>query len=220
MLLLTLLALTAIAHGAMDLTYFNARGRAEQFRLFFADRQASYNDIRLSGAQFEGLKKTFPWGHVPTLNTTAHPTYLADTAAMIVFVGKMYNMWPMDNTVEEVLLDYSGASEDLRIQKNDMLGTSVNPATPQQQMAFVPVLQEWLFYMERNLQINGFAGKGPYLLGDMFTSVDCRVWDVMDQISSNMNMYPNIYQPFTMTERFRKAVASRPNIANYLMHRK
>jgi glutathione S-transferase len=219
-MLLLVLLLAVSSYAAMDLTYFDARGRAEQFRLFFADHQITYNDIRLTGPQFGQLQKTFPWGKVPVINTTQHPGYLADTAALNVYFGQMYNAWPTDILTEEILLDYSGASEDLRIAKIDILGTSTSPVDPGLQNQFAPILRDWLFYMERNLQTNGFASRGPYLLGDRFTPVDCRVWDVMDQIHSNMDRYPNIYDPYVLTQRFRASVASRPNIAYYLAHRK
>jgi len=218
--MLILFAIFALAYGVLDLTYFDARGRAEQFRLFFADQKVMYNDIRLTGAQFEARKTSFPWGHVPVVNMTEHPAYLADTAALVVFIGKRHNMWPTDDYTEEMLLDYSGASEDLRLQKNDILGTGDTPVDPNIQKTFLPILQEWLFYMERNLATSPYSNIGPFLLGMMFTPVDCRVWDVMDQIHSNMDKYPNVYDPFVLTQRFRVAVAARPNIAAYLKTRK
>jgi len=217
MLFLLFIGFTA---ALVDLTYFDARGRAEQIRLFFADQQIPYNDNRLTGAQFTALKTTFPYGHVPTLNYTAN-RYLADTAALNVYLGRTTGLWPTDFVDEEILLDYSGASEDLRLQKNDILGDGcgATSAPPSAQTQFVPVIKEWLFYFERNL-LTGYPQKGPYLLGDIFTPVDCRVWDVLDQIAGCMSQYPTIYNTYPTTERFRLAVASRPHIAGYLKMRK
>jgi len=215
-------ALIAFTFADLDLTYFDGRGRAEQFRLFFASQQTPYNDIRLSGDQFEKLKKTFPWGHVPVLNSTAHPGYLADTAALNVYLGKVIGsgLWPSDLIQEQVLLDYSGASEDLRLSKNSILGTGcgAGPAPPAAQPKFLKVLQDWLFYFERNLKTNGY--NGPFLLGSMFTPVDCRVWDVLDQVQGCMNRYPNLYRAFPYTTNFTSSFANLPNIAAYLRTRK
>jgi len=209
-----------------QLIYFDGRGRAEQFRIYFADQQIPYNDVRLTGAQFEKLKKTFTWGHVPVVNiTTTIPgssqpfQMLADTAALQGWVGKYKNLWPWDKLSEEVLMDYSSASEDLRLQKNNILGEGAYNATPSSQKQFLPILHDWLFYFERNLgYVNGIQGL-PYLLGNLFTPVDCRVWDSLNQISTLMNLYPNLWNNYAKVNTWYNNVASRPNIAKYLKNR-
>lgn len=110
----------ATALPPLDLTYFDGRGRAEQFRLWFADQKQEYRDIRLTGAQFETLKKTFPYGHVPVINSTQinNGNYLADTAGLNVWLGRSTGNWPVDFVKEAILLDYSGASEDLRLSRS------------------------------------------------------------------------------------------------------
>jgi len=207
------------APGTMQqLIYFDGRGRAEQFRIFFADQQIRYQDVRLTGAEFGKLKKSLPWGHLPVFNVTGKTAgttqILADTAAMNVWIGKYAAAWPHDRFTEEILLDYSAASEDLRVIKNDIMGTDWCNATPATQKQFVPVLNSWLFYFERNLKMSM-----PYLSGFMFTPVDCRVWDVLNQIQTLMNLYPNLYATYPNTNGFYQRVAARPNIAAYLQNR-
>jgi len=215
------LCLLAFATAIVDLTYFDARGRGEQFRLWFADAQTQYNDIRLSAEQFALLKKTFPWGHVPVINATGitNGMYLADTAALVVWIGRSSGKWPTDGIQEQVLLDYSGASEDLRGLRYSNLGSGCGsgPAPPDQQTKFLPQLQAWLFYMERNIKA---SSQGPYLLGTLFTPVDCRMWDSLDQMYQCMGNYHDAWNNFPRTQAFRSAVASRPNIAAYLRNRK
>jgi len=219
LLLLVSLALSKWQQNQLDLTYFDGRGRAEQIRLFFADQQVVYNDVRLTGAQFEARKKSFPFGHVPVLNMTVG-WYLADTAAIAVWNGKQSELWPMDANEEELLLAYSGASEDLRLQKNDVLGTDTDPVPPDVQTKFLPILQEWLFYFERSMANGPQVGAGPFLLGDLFTPVDCRVWDILDQIYDNLDQHHDVYDAYPHTLAFRNGVAARPNIAAYLRTRK
>uniref|UniRef100_A0A6B2LJL3 GST C-terminal domain-containing protein n=1 Tax=Arcella intermedia TaxID=1963864 RepID=A0A6B2LJL3_9EUKA len=143
---------------------------------------------------------------------------LADTAAINVFLGKRTGMWPRDHElfVEETLIDFASASEDLRIQRNDILGFVV-PVPHDVQAKFVPVLTDWLFYFERQLQAPGAM---PYLIGERFTPVDCRMWDVLDQIADLLTDFPNVYNGFTTVQAFRQNVQTRPNIAAYLKTRK
>jgi len=61
---------------------------------------------------------------------------------------------------------------------------------------------------------------GGFLLGNLFTPIDCRVWDVLDQIQTLMSNYPNLYKTYPLTSAFISKVAARPNIAEYLKHRK
>jgi len=221
-----LIAKPSTAPGTIQqLIYFDGRGRAEQFRIFFADQQIQYDDVRLTGAQFEKLKKTFTWGHVPVVNITSTipggPPFqmLADTAALQGWIGKYTNMWPWDKLSEEVLMDYSSASEDLRLQKNAILGEGDYNATPSSQKQFLPILNGWLFYFERNLgYVNGITAL-PYLLGNLFTPVDCRVWDSLNQISTLMNLYPNLWNNYLNVNTWYTNVESRPNIAKYLKNR-
>uniref|UniRef100_A0A6B2LJS7 GST C-terminal domain-containing protein n=1 Tax=Arcella intermedia TaxID=1963864 RepID=A0A6B2LJS7_9EUKA len=143
---------------------------------------------------------------------------LADTAAINVFLGKRTGLWPKDHEdiQEEVLIDYASASEDLRIQRYNMLGFVV-PVPHDVQAKFVVVLQDWLFYFERQLSSPRSL---PYLLGERFTPVDCRVWDVLDQIGDLLSDYPDVYDSYKNVQIFRNSVQSRPNIAAYLKTRK
>jgi len=214
-LALLLLFISTVFTANLVLVYFDGRGRGEQHRLFFADQQIAYTDQRLTGAQFMKIKQSLPWGHVPVLNVSG--TVLADTAALNVYLGRQYNLWPSDSFTEQRLVAYASASEDLREQKNEMIGTGWTPVSPDLQRKFLPIVQDWLFYFERNLKSTGGS---PYLCGNLFTPVDCRVWDILDQIAGCMSQYPNLYDNYPMTSGFRKAVATRPNIAQYLKNRK
>jgi len=211
-----LLALVALSLSqSYQLIYFDGHGRGEQIRLFFADQSVTYTDTRLDWDTFVKLKPTFPWGLLPVLNISGIG-YLSDTEALNVWLGRRWKQWPSDQMTEQRLIAYASASEDLRLQKNSILGTG-NSAPPADQTKFLPVVRDWLSYFERNLQV---YNSKPYLSGTQFTPVDCRVWDILDQIFEIMKLYPNLYDNYPLTQAFRSNVSKRPNIAEYLKHRK
>jgi len=213
--LLCLAAFVGLASGAImweSLTYFDILGRGEQIRLWFADKEVKYKDIRVTGDEWPAIKKTFPWGKIPVLNDTMGHIY-ADSEGIAVVLTTDAGVWPSDQYVAGELMSYAGASEDLRISMNDNFPDN----STDNQRKFLPIFQDWLGYFEKNLDHNGLM---PYLSGASFTAIDTRVWDILNQITMQLTLYPDVLKPYAKANAFYTAVETRPNIAAYLRTRK
>ena len=62
----------------MKLTYFAARGNCDQIRLLLADTNTTYQEIIVSGLEYERLKSTLLFGQLPQLGLFFYYFYLSE----------------------------------------------------------------------------------------------------------------------------------------------
>ena len=81
----------------LKLYYFDIPGKAEAIRLLCTYSNLSFEDIRLTRAQFEELraKNKLPFGQVPALEVDAK-AILVQSAAIMRYLGKLSGLYPSD----------------------------------------------------------------------------------------------------------------------------
>ena len=81
----------------LKLYYFDIPGKAEAIRLLCTYSNLSFEDIRLTRAQFEDLraKNKLSFGQVPALDVN-EGTILVQSAAIMRYLGKLSGLYPSD----------------------------------------------------------------------------------------------------------------------------
>eukprot|EP00834_Sanchytrium_tribonematis_P003641 NODE_147_length_15617_cov_0.576750.p13 type:complete len:220 gc:universal NODE_147_length_15617_cov_0.576750:13753-14412(+) len=79
----------------LKLTYFDMRGRAESIRLSLEIANIPFEDHRLKREDWPAFKPNTPFGQVPIL-TIDDKTVLAQSMAILRYVGKLGNLYPQD----------------------------------------------------------------------------------------------------------------------------
>jgi glutathione S-transferase len=103
------------------LTYFDApMSRGEECRLALHAAGVDFDDHRLKREEWPALKPTTPFGAVPILEMPGHPP-LAQANAILVLVGRRYDLHPKDDFEAARHEAMMGHVEDLRAQLSPSL---------------------------------------------------------------------------------------------------
>mmetsp|Transcript_32530 Transcript_32530/g.49046 ORF Transcript_32530/g.49046 Transcript_32530/m.49046 type:complete len:222 (+) Transcript_32530:64-729(+) len=86
------------------LTYFGIPGRGEAIRLALFLGDIDFNDDRIGFGDWKALKPNTPWGSLPVL-TLSDGTQIAQTRAILRFVGKETALYPTENHVKAAKVD-------------------------------------------------------------------------------------------------------------------
>lgn len=89
------------------LTYFNVRARAEILKLIFAAAGVEFEDNRLEGPQWPGLKPTTPFGSMPLLEVDG--VTLAQTKAIGRFLAHRFGLageTDVERAIADSVVDY------------------------------------------------------------------------------------------------------------------
>eukprot|EP00494_Astrolonche_serrata_P027301 UN27564 len=92
-----------------ELYYFGGPGRAEAARIMFTLAGVEFKDKFVEDWSKE--KQTTPWGTVPVLSVDGKP--LAQTRAILRFVGGVTNMYPKDSFLAAKCDEIINAMEDV-----------------------------------------------------------------------------------------------------------
>ncbi len=76
----------------LQLTYFDAPGRAEPIRMAFAAGNIAFEDVRIVADDWPKLKPTMPFEGLPVLSVDGK--LLAQSNAILVFAGKLAGLYP------------------------------------------------------------------------------------------------------------------------------
>lgn len=94
--------------------YFDARGRAEVFRLIFEDNQVEYDDKRVAIAEWPQLKSSLLFGQLPLLEEDG--VQINQTNAIIRHLARKYNLYGKNekehlrcDMVQEAFVDAGGS---------------------------------------------------------------------------------------------------------------
>ena len=95
------------------LTYFNFDGsRGLECRLALAVAGVPFEDRRVTGAPWQALKPTLPFGSLPVLEEDGR--VLAQANAIMVYVGRTHGLHPSDPWEAAQHEAIMGSVEDLR----------------------------------------------------------------------------------------------------------
>eukprot|EP01124_Arcella_intermedia_P024657 TRINITY_DN4212_c0_g1_i1.p1 TRINITY_DN4212_c0_g1~~TRINITY_DN4212_c0_g1_i1.p1 ORF type:complete len:303 (-),score=58.37 TRINITY_DN4212_c0_g1_i1:919-1806(-) len=194
-----------------ELTYFDAKGRAEQIRLLFAECGVNYNDERLTREQWAARKATTPFGSLPLLSHNGK--VIGESIAQLVYVAKLHDRWPKSSADEAVAFSIICFAEDLRSKYYEAYFAPENDkATKLTNLR--NFLTEKLPCAER------FVETG-FVVAHRLTAADIALWDVLDQITSFDTEATNeIISRLPLLDGWRKRIAQLPNVQKYLETRK
>jgi len=194
------------------LTYFDApSSRGEECRLALHVAGVDFEDVRLKRADWPALKATMPFGAVPVLEWPGRPK-LAQTNAILVFVGREYGLHPADNFEAARHEAMMGYVEDLRAT----VGPTVRIADEAEKKktreglatSFLPT---WGANAERQI------GDGPFFAGAKLHVVDIKLHMAVRWFASGTLDYipATVFSGFTRLTRVYEAVRDDPRIKSW-----
>lgn len=144
------------------LTYFDAPvSRGEECRLALHLAGVDFEDVRISGADWAGMKQNTPYGGLPVLELPGHPP-LAQSNAILVMLGRLYGLHPkqeFEAARHEAMMQHV---EDLRA----VVGPTIRMAEAEKKAAREAIVRDflpaWARYAEKNIVAEPFFG-GPQL---------------------------------------------------------
>jgi glutathione S-transferase len=196
------------------LTYFDARGRAEQIRLLLAECGANYTDLRVSKETWEKteLREKTPLGVLPILEHNGR--IIGESIAIMVYLAKIYERWPTKPDTEAAALMILTATDDVR-----RVADSVKFAQDPEQKdinakKLLRFLEDRLPHFEKLLEQDGFFTSGR------ITAADISFWDLLEQITEQSASFAEVISKFKQIDSFRKRILTLPRIVRYLQARK
>jgi len=161
------------------LTYFDApASRGEECRLALHLAGVDFEDVRIKGADWPGLKPTTPFGGMPVLELPGHPP-LAQSNAILVLIGRRHDLHPKD--------DFEAARHEAMMQHVEDLRTTLGPSmrmndddkrAARQTLAgdYIPA---WAAFAERQL-----TSEGPFFAGAKLHVIDLKLYMVVRWVTS------------------------------------
>lgn len=104
--------------GTMTLKYFPITGRAEPIRLALHLGKHKYKDERINTTQWQDMKQDMPWQQLPVLVLSGPTRTIAQTKAILRYIGKLtkYNghlLYPQDPLLAAQVDETLDAFDDL-----------------------------------------------------------------------------------------------------------
>ncbi len=166
------------------LTYFDFDGgRGEPIRLALTIAAIDFEDDRFAMSEFATVRKTTPFGQVPTF--TLGSQQITQTNAILRYVGKLSGLYPEDpiqgllcdeamdvieDTINKVVATFGLQGDELKAAREALLS---GPYT---------VYLNWL---NERLDQQG----GHYFVGNTLTIADLKVWVFLQTLMAGMFEY-------------------------------
>ena len=197
----------------LKLSYFDFHGgRAEPARLAFAIGGISFEDHRFSFPEFAKVRKTTPFGQVPTLDVDGVRVTQCD--AITRYAGKLAGLYPTDPYQALLCDEVMYVVEEASVK----LGPSFRMTGEEQKAArlalvngSMPVYLAWL-----QSQLLGHGGE--YFADNRLTVADLKVFvDVRGLNSGRLDHVPSdlVEQVAPALNAHMKRVAANPAVAAY-----
>jgi glutathione S-transferase len=151
------------------LIYFDAPvSRGEECRLALHLAGVDFEDVRIKGADWPGMKESTPYGALPVLELPGKPP-LAQSNAILVMIGVAHGLHPKD--------DFEAARHEGMMQHVEDLRGAVGPtirmSDAEKKTARVALasgyMPQWAQAAEKNI------GDGPFFGGDKISVVDLKL---------------------------------------------
>jgi len=221
-LILVYIAFKAYAEDAMELAYFNIRGRAEAIRLTLQDQGVSYendlvdrnrwiNDMKPAGIKDGSLK----FGQLPSLFDPAYGT-IVQSNAILRYLGRKLRIYGPDHTFTDMVMD---GIEDWRtpyakLMYQDELAPEALEKYKEKVMQPLTVdvggkkgglVSQFEAILSR---VGGeyFGGKGPSIADYSLFSV----------VENNLCIIPELLSGKKRLQFWYKTMSTRPNILSYV----
>jgi glutathione S-transferase len=196
------------------LTYFPLRGRAETFRLAFAETKTPFTEKNIAfpdwfGSQKEALTAdgTVPFGQLPRLCNGGFACVQSN--AISRYLARKLNLYGA-NVEENAQVDtWLDVAEDIRVKYYQLV--FVDKAEEKAKATYLPYAEKSFGLVEKQFsRVN--EGQG-WLVGASFTIADLSLWELLDQ---HKPVFPTILSKFPLLSAWHARVAARPNIAAYI----
>ena len=197
----------------LKLTYFDFHGgRGEPIRLALASGGVAFEDHRFSFAEFPEIRKTAPFGQVPTLEVDGLIVTQCD--AILRYAGKLAGLYPNDALQALLCDEVMYVIEESTVK----LGPSFRMSGEEQKAArlalvngSMPVYLQWL---EKQLLAHG----GDYFADNRLTVADLKVFvDVRGLNSGRLDHVPTdlVEKVAPALNTHMKRIASLPAVQAY-----
>ncbi|MGA2447865.1 MAG: glutathione S-transferase family protein [Polyangiaceae bacterium] len=194
------------------LIYFDApTSRGEECRLALHIAGVDFEDVRLQRADWPALKPTMPFGAVPVLEWPGRPA-LAQTNAILVFVGREYGLHPAENFEAARHEAMMGYVEELRAAVSPTVRIADEAEKKKVREGLVAsLLPTWGANVERQIQGGAFFG------GAKLSVVDIKLHMAVRWFASGTLDYipATVFSAFPKLTRIYDAVRDDPRIKSW-----
>jgi len=205
--------MAAAAADKPKLYYFNGRGRAELTRLLFAEAKIAYDDIRVEGKDWPGMKATAPFGQMPLLKvgnvTIAQSHAIQRYAARL---GKLYGA--NDEEAAKIDMITEGLSEATNAFATSQFLKDAAEKKAKTEAYFKDEFPRWAGQFTALLKANN--GGAGYFVGAGCTYADIEAHYVLGWMKS---VDEAAFKAFPELNALIDRVAARPNIAAWIKAR-
>lgn len=198
----------------IQLTYFNIEGLAEKIRLALKIGKCDHEDIRINFNEWNDIKKNTPYGQLPMMNIEGIEEPIAQSGAILRYVGKKTNLYPHDDLEALYIDELVSLQEDISSKIGVSIYISMKPEiygypsdlSYDDKKLIQKSLRENLANEDGDLHkflniVNNKLTKGKFFTGDSPTIADCAFLPLFRQLRSGrldylpidiLNKYENI----------------------------
>ena len=197
----------------LKLSYFDFHGgRAEPVRLAMHIGGVTFEDYRFTFPEFAEVRKTTPFGQVPTLEVDGVQVTQCDS--ILRYVGKLAGLYPSDAYQALLCDEVAYVVEEASVRMGPsfrMTGEAQKEARAALVNGSMPVYLRWL---QSQLQAHG----GQYFADDRLTIADLKVFvDVRGLNSGRLDHVPTdlVQQVAPALNTHMQRIAQTPAVAQY-----
>lgn len=197
----------------LKITYFDMHGgRAEPVRLALAIGGVDFEDHRFAYPEFAAVRKTTPFGQVPTLEVDG--VQITQCDSMLRYAGKLAGLYPEDAYQALLCDEVMYVVEEAGVKMGPtyrMTGEEQKAARLALVNSSIPVYLAWL---EKKLQANG----GNYFADNRLTVADLKVFiDVRTLNSGRLDHIPTdlVEKVAPALNAHAKRIAEHPAVVAY-----
>lgn len=195
---------------ATSLTYFNFDGsRGQECRLALAAAGVPFEDIRLDRPEWMALKPSTPYGALPIL--TEDGRTLAQSNAILVYVGRKYGMHPADTWAAAEHEAVMQSCEDLRYKAALPAGMSDEDKRTTREAFAAGWLKTWAGTISARVA-------GPFLEGAAMNVADIKLAVILKSLLAGTydHVPGSALDPWPNLRALVQAVEASPGIAAFV----
>ena len=197
----------------LKLTYFDFNaGRAEPARLALHIGGIAFEDYRFTFAEFPAVRKTTPFGQVPTLHVDG--VQITQSDAITRYAGKLAGLYPTDAYQALLCDEVLGVVEDANHKLASSFGLTGDALLAARTALVEGPLKTYLGWLEAQLLARG----GQYYADNRLTVADLKVFAYVRGLSSGrLDHVPTnlVEQLAPAVHAHTQRVAATPAIAAY-----
>ena len=198
----------------IKLTYFDFSGsRGEECRLALHIAGVEFEDERIKGPDWPALQPKTPFGSMPLL-TVEGKGVLAQTNAILVYVGRAHGLHPSDPWAAAQHEALMNACEDLRFRAATVLFSKLEGderKRAREELA-EDVLKPW------GAKIEKLLGDGPFVAGEAIQVVDLKLYILVRWFAKGIvdHVPKDVFDGYSKLTGVYRAVADHPRVVDWM----